>query len=60
MALPGEIKCLFFSEFDPIAGPKISFQVLIVNQVVVYIIKSHPLLSPYWLGSRGLSSEEQV
>ena len=26
--LPAEIKCLFFSEFDPIAGPKISCQVL--------------------------------
>ena len=26
---PAEIKCLFFSEFDPIAGPKISFQVLL-------------------------------
>ena len=32
MAIPGEIKCLFFSEFDPIAGPKISFQVLVVSQ----------------------------
>ena len=25
--LPGEIKCLFFSQFHPIAGPKISCQV---------------------------------
>ena len=29
MTSPDEVKCLFFSEFDPIAGPKISFQVLI-------------------------------
>ena len=28
LGVPAEIKCLFFSEFDPIAGPKISSQVL--------------------------------
>ena len=32
MAIPADqVKCMFFSEFDPIAGPKISFQVIITK-----------------------------
>jgi len=27
----GEIKCIFFSEFHPIAGPKVTFQVSRIN-----------------------------
>ena len=26
--MPGKLKCFFFSEFDPVAGPKISCQVI--------------------------------
>ena len=26
-SMAGEIKCFFFSEFDPVAGPKITYQV---------------------------------
>ena len=28
LGMAGELKCFFFSEFDPVAGPKISCQVL--------------------------------